>query len=285
MNSELPWFQESFAHLTERAKNNTLPHALLLAGAKGIGKLTFARSLAKAFLNTEHSHHPDFFELMPEEDKKNISVDQVRTLIQKLSQTAHQSGYKVAIIYPAEAMNIAASNALLKTLEEPQGKTVLILVSHQRHRLLPTIISRCQRIHFKPPQPVVIPAEAGIQEDLNNVIEKKINPIKLAETWAKGDVETTINLMFVFVSDLIRNAMSDDIKTGSVSLSKNVRYTDVKEAEGRKPVSEKDKRALSTEHLFSTLSKITDAKRALQTQSNPNKQLLLENLLLELSWN
>lgn len=249
-------YQEYFEQLNKQFSNNTLPHALLLAAPKGAGKLEFARAVAKMVLSEfKNDLHPDYYELMPEEDKKNISVDQVRSLIFNLSQTANYNGYKVAVIYPAETLNIAASNALLKTLEEPLGKTLIILCAHQQSRLLPTIVSRCQRI------PVKISSESiklfdddfykeGIAK-LNDLVQKKINPIKLAETWAKEDVENITTLLYIFVSDHI---------------SQTHRETPI-------------------QSLYKVLDKITDAKRSLQTQSNPNKQLLLENLLLELSWN
>jgi len=276
MNTELPWFQDSLAHLIERASLDSLPHSLLVAGPKGIGKLVFAQSLAKKLLGQSHSQHPDYFELSPQEGKKNISVDQVRDLIQRLSQTPHQNGYKIAVIYPAETMNIAASNALLKTLEEPYGKTLLILCTHQESRLLPTISSRCQRIKLKIPsfdqakswlsaqldegdfdqalnltENRPLAALALIQNEridfykesfksLNDIIENKVNPITIAESWAKEDVEEVINLMQIFVR-------------GNINIKK----------------------------LFTINDKLTEAKRTLQTQSNPNKQLLLENLLTE----
>src|SRR5690606_29876569 len=74
---------------------------------------------------------------------KAIRIDQVRELVEFVVQTAQLGGRKVVLLEPAEAMNINASNALLKSLEEPSGDTVLLLISHQPSRLLPTIKSRC----------------------------------------------------------------------------------------------------------------------------------------------
>ena len=87
--------------------------------------------------------HPDNYVLEPEEADKAIKVDQVRDLVSFVVQTAQMGGRKVVLIEPVEAMNINAANALLKSLEEPSGDTVLLLVSHQSSRLLPTIRSRC----------------------------------------------------------------------------------------------------------------------------------------------
>jgi DNA polymerase-3 subunit delta' len=87
--------------------------------------------------------HPDNYILEPEEADKAIKVDQVRDLVSFVVQTAQLGGRKVVLIEPVESMNINAANALLKSLEEPSGDTVLLLVSHQPSRLLPTIKSRC----------------------------------------------------------------------------------------------------------------------------------------------
>ena len=95
--------------------------------------------------------HPDYFDIHPEEDSKVIKVDQVRALISRLDLTTSVSTRKVAYIHPAESMNGAAANALLKSLEEPTGITVLILVSHDPGRLPITIRSRCQAISVSQP--------------------------------------------------------------------------------------------------------------------------------------
>lgn len=82
---------------------------------------------------------------------QQISISQIRELDDLVYLSGHQSGYKTVLIYPAEAMNSAASNALLKKLEEPPEQVLFILVSHQPHRLLPTIRSRCQQIAMPVP--------------------------------------------------------------------------------------------------------------------------------------
>ena len=159
-----PWQQSQWKVLFATRQQHRLPHALLLMGPQGLGKLDFARELAKVVLcesmgelacgHCRSCHlfalgnHPDFFFVTVEEKTKSIKVDQIRALTTSLSQTSHQGGYQVAIIYPAEAMNHAAANAFLKTLEEPAGKVLLLLVSHQIGYLPATIISRCHKIGF-----------------------------------------------------------------------------------------------------------------------------------------
>nr|WP_256670261.1 DNA polymerase III subunit delta' [Pseudomonas sp. L-22-4S-12] len=135
-------------------------HAYLLHGPAGIGKRHLAERLMALLLcqrptgleacgQCKGCHllaagsHPDNYILEPEEADKGIKVDQVRDLVSFVVQTAQLGGRKVVLLEPVEAMNINAANALLKSLEEPAGNTVLLLVSHQPSRLLPTVKSRC----------------------------------------------------------------------------------------------------------------------------------------------
>jgi len=134
--------------------------AYLLHGPAGIGKRALAERLMARLLCQKPEGldacgqckscyllaagtHPDNFVLEPEEADKAIKVDQVRELVEFVVQTAQLGGRKVVLLEPAEAMNLNSANALLKSLEEPSGDTVLLLISHQPSRLLPTIKSRC----------------------------------------------------------------------------------------------------------------------------------------------
>ncbi len=195
-----PWQEELGQRWTGlRAR---LPHALLLKGPQGIGKLDFAMNIARSLLCQtpladgwacqacpschwfEQETHPDFRLLQPdalsetEDDderegskkkkpSRKISVEQIRTLSNFTNLSAHQGGYRVVIIHPAEAMNASAANALLKTLEEPPERMLIILVSHKPQQLLPTILSRCLKLAAAMPTP-----EAGIawlqQQDIKN---------------------------------------------------------------------------------------------------------------------
>ncbi|MNZ48705.1 DNA polymerase III subunit delta' [compost metagenome] len=154
-----PWQTTLWQQLTGRQRHS---HAYLLHGPAGIGKRVLADNLVayllcqrpqgasacgqcKACQLLAASTHPDYFLLEPEEPEKPIKIDQVRELVEFVVQTAQLGGRKVVLVEPAEAMNINAANALLKSLEEPSGDTVLLLISHQPSRLLPTIKSRCQQ--------------------------------------------------------------------------------------------------------------------------------------------
>lgn len=179
-----PWQNDIWRRLISAKAN--LPGALLLQGRGGIGKLHLAYTLSQALLCESPLEsgepceqcgacnwfkiggHPDFRLLEPEAqnaavdstgetaeqgkaaDKKAsqfITVAQVRELADFVNLTTHRNGLRIILVHPAEAMNVHAANALLKTLEEPPPGTLFILVSHQPQRLLPTVRSRCQKIN------------------------------------------------------------------------------------------------------------------------------------------
>lgn len=155
-----PWLQPTYAQLAKRKLTNKLHHALLLQGPRGIGKADFVKQFSgfllcaksefeqvcgqcQSCLLQKAGNHPDFHEVQSE---RQIGVDQIREAIKKLSGSAQLSGAKVLIIYGADTMTESSANALLKTLEEPTANTYLLLVTDKSERLLPTIISRCERI-------------------------------------------------------------------------------------------------------------------------------------------
>lgn len=182
MNKLYPWQDELWQRWAGlRAR---LPHALLLKGAQGIGKFDFAMNIAGALLcerpladgmacrECSSCHwflqdaHPDFrliqsdaLSAQEEENEsgkkpaKQISVDQIRALANFSNLSAHQGGFRVVLIHPAETMNANAANALLKTLEEPSGRMLFILVTHKPQQLPPTILSRCLMLAAPTPSP------------------------------------------------------------------------------------------------------------------------------------
>lgn len=125
--------------------NNRLAHAYLFYGPAGAGKKDTAFWLAD-FLKINAF---DILYIIPEEGKKDISIKQIRGLKKHLSLSPYNSHYKLAVIDYAELMNLDACNALLKTLEEPSGNTILILITSKPDFLPKTIISRLQEIRFK----------------------------------------------------------------------------------------------------------------------------------------
>ena len=152
-------------HVTRTLKNaikeNRIAHAYLFAGPRGTGKTTIAKILAKAINCTGENapcnecdnccaitagDHPDVIEI---DAASNNGVDEVRDLIDKVKYAPINGKYKVYIIDEVHMMSTGAFNALLKTLEEPPAHIVFILATTEPHKILPTIISRCQRFDFK----------------------------------------------------------------------------------------------------------------------------------------
>jgi DNA polymerase-3 subunit delta' len=167
MLRELPWLKPQQALLRTAFAAGRLSHALLIHEARGAGGDVLANWVAQLVLCTDPTHppcgkcascrrvasaqHPDLITVQFIEDSRQIRIEQVRELSADLALTSHQGGYKVAIISPADALNRAAANALLKTLEEPTARTLLILVATQPSKLPATIMSRCQRMRVRAP--------------------------------------------------------------------------------------------------------------------------------------
>ena len=174
--------------LTTFLQNGTVPHALLFTGIEGVGKqstaVTFAMACnctgnnseyksegennraadghstpkrpriinpcgnCKSCRKIESENHPDIIRLKP--SGVFIKIDQIRALCLTLAMKPYEASMRVVLISDAQAMNSAASNALLKVLEEPPTGTILILVANHTSDLLPTIVSRCRHIRFNP---------------------------------------------------------------------------------------------------------------------------------------
>ena len=178
-NPRLIGHRDEATRLATAYRSGHLHHALLLFGPRGIGKATLAYAFARHLLNYPDQDnapdelvpldtqsalfrqiasgaHPSLLHLTRPLDKDGkkfktaITVDEIRRVSKFLSMTSHDGGYRVAIVDPADDMNVNAANALLKNLEEPPPRTLFMLVSHAPGRLLPTIRSRCQSIRLQP---------------------------------------------------------------------------------------------------------------------------------------
>jgi DNA polymerase-3 subunit delta' len=160
--------ERSIRVLTSLLTSRSIPHGLLFTGIDGVGKRTAATAFAMACNCTgarveergeacgectacrkiAADRHPDVLRVSP--SGLQIKIDQIRSLCQSLAMKPYEAQMRVAIVAEAHRMNPSAGNALLKMLEEPPDRTVLILTAPQTADLLPTIVSRCQHIRFKP---------------------------------------------------------------------------------------------------------------------------------------
>ena len=147
--------------LQNAINNNKVAHAYIFSGPRGTGKTTTAKLLAKALNCLEEDNrpcnecenckainnntHPDIIEI---DAASNNGVDEIRDLVEKVKYAPIQGRYKVYIIDEVHMMTAGAFNALLKTLEEPPAHVVFILATTDVHKVLPTVLSRCQRFDF-----------------------------------------------------------------------------------------------------------------------------------------
>lgn len=158
-------------------ENRTIPHALLFTGLAGVGKSATATSFAMACNCTGPAvarhpdrppgssgffycgscsscrkilagNHPDVLHIKP--STRHVKIDQIRSLIENLAMKPYEAQLRVVIIAEAQSLNPSAGNALLKVLEEPPDRTLLILTAPQPEDMLPTIVSRCQIVRFNP---------------------------------------------------------------------------------------------------------------------------------------
>ena len=244
-----PWQTEQWRSFSLQYEQKRLPHAIILTGVNGLGQLSLANKMVATVLCEEppisapcggcHNcqvfaagNHPDHTFVGPDESGKQIKIEQIRELKQKHTLTANIAKWKTSIIWPAENMNISASNSLLKLLEEPQSNTLLILISIKPQLLPVTILSRCQKVPLAVPtnkqaiewieeqdqetyKEIEIkralslsngaPIEAlrllssnslyfleQISKDFNHVLSGAANPVILAQQWQQFDLQMVL---------------------------------------------------------------------------------------------
>ena len=318
-----PWLQPHWRQLCAYAEQQRIPQALIFSGHAGLGKealaIAFAHSLlcfkpcqnsACGFCHAcdllEAGNHPDLLFLQPEELGKQIGIDPVRRLISRLALKPQYERQRLVIIQPADAMNTAAANAFLKCLEEPTERTSFILLTTHANRLPATIRSRCQHLHFLPPEsalainwlkqqgvkqapelmlamaqgsPVLALdyAKQGLDSvrmqifnDWLSVIQQPAQIIEVAEQWQKQSavsLEVLLNWLASWLTDLIKLSHTN----------KQVHLQNL-DLQGRLQalVNQRNLPAVYTHY-----DHLNNCRQQLQTTLN--KQLVLEKLLLEWS--
>lgn len=311
-----PWQHQQWQHIQKLLQQDHLPHALLLSGLEFVGKKDFSVELAQSLLcltpkDDKHAcgeckacrlfkagSHPDFHHTFLHEDKKDISIAQIRSLIEFTNLSHSISRLKVVVIQTADRMNINASNSVLKTLEEPATDTIIILESSRAGELLPTIRSRCQIIHFSLP-PANLAKEWLLQQqtkteaetllaiaggkpllaieydddqhleqrqkfinDIGLFLTKKRNWIDVAKEWENVPLQELLAWQLAWVQDLIVMQHDDD----------RVRAVDVKKQLLRM------NQLLNVDNLFFLYKELIGR---IKISTHPvNKLLFIEDMLL-----
>ena len=300
--------------------NDRLAHAYLFAGPEGVGKRLTALALVRTLFckelrgcgecppcrKVDHHNHPDLHILEP--DGASIKIEQVRNIQRDLNLRPHEAARKVCLIEAAESMTVGAANALLKTLEEPRGDTLLILLSSQPQRLLETIRSRCQPLYFaRQPFELLrnsLQAQLGVSDaeahvlaaladgsfkkafgkDRNLYLEERRNLLKTLTSLSPGSILPILEFAEQLAGD---KATLPDILEIFQAFYRDVLMS----VHGRDPaelvnldLTEKIHRVASREEVSGILQKLdalVTARR--QLERNLNTQLVVENLLLRLA--
>ena len=309
-----PWIGAEMATLAVAHQAGRLPHGLLIHEAPGTGGDWLAQWVARLVLcqsatgapcgacpschRIATAQHPDLVLLQPIEDSRQIRIEQVRELSQELALTAHQGAYKVAIITPADTLNRFAANALLKTLEEPPPRTVLILVVTQPSRLPATILSRCQRIRIRAPgrqeavswleasrgagewsavldtlgeapmlaaevdPKTVVQIGAEVYRALEDAVAGGGDPVATAERWTRTDLPLRLACIENWLTERIRAQCGGDglfTKVGAAAYTSRANTV------------------LNSVHLFELVDGVRELKSSLETPIN--RGLALEAIL------
>lgn len=279
--------QSQLKFLEKIVKSKKIPQALLFSGPERIGKRKVAFEFIFNLFGQNPINHPDFILIEPKENQ--IQIDQIRELSWKLSLKPIKAPFKVAILDKAHLMTIESQNCFLKTLEEPKGKTIIILITEYPNLLLPTILSRCEIIKFFPPKKEEIREfliKKGIgKEKIEEILEfsfgkpglvieflenpKRLEEIKEKERELREVLKSPLWFRFQYLKEITKKGNLKEILEIWLNFFHN----------------------LLLENLNSDFSKILKIKEILQeiqntifliSMTNVNKRLALETLLLKL---
>ena len=190
-------------------KNKRLAHAYLFTGPTHLGKKTFALGIIRMLTGEEidMAIHPDILVLEPKiietekgvKKESEISISQIRKVQHQFSMFPYRASYKIVLIDQVEKMTAQASNCILKTLEEPNSKTILILISSKSELILPTIASRCQKINFLPV------AEKEIEKGLADLKLSDINKSDLKQIIRLSNGRPGMAIQYIENKELFEN--------------------------------------------------------------------------------
>jgi len=313
----LPWHVQAVARVATAVVDQRLPHALLVHGPAGVGKDIFAWTLAAALHCRERlepfgpcghcaecaltaaGSHPDLHVIRRPDDRKTISVDQVRELSEELAMTSMRRGYRTAIVTPAHLMTANAQNALLKTLEEPAPRTLLLLVTSRPSGLLATLRSRCQRIEIARPE--ISEARAWLNSRLAaeppaGLLElaggSPLRALELAERYAPLEVQMLESLgalvtgraeVTVVANDLLGEGLPVRLDwlehwLGAVVRARLPGIATQLTLPGA-PLLQRAAGAVNITAVFRFMDKVRETRRLLESSASP--ALLIEGLLVE----
>ncbi|WML42502.1 DNA polymerase III subunit delta' [Neobacillus sp. PS3-40] len=299
-------------------------HAYLLEGMRGTGKQETGMLIAKVLLcvspvdgylpceacinckRINSGNHPDVHVIEP--DGLSIKKQQIKELQGEFSKKGVESSKKIYMIVHADKMSVSASNSLLKFLEEPSSQTVAFLVTEQYQKMLPTILSRCQILSFKPLLPHIMaqeliengvePSNARLLVHLTNNLDEAIAlnvddwfaqaqkiVLKLYKMLEKNPLEAMVTLQGDWYPHFKEKEQIDRGLDLLLLIFKDLLYIQIGKEEQIVFIKEKEQleqfalRA-SSQSLTNQMVAILDAKRKLQANMNP--QLLMEQLVLKL---
>lgn len=313
-----PWQSMVWQTLMNYTETNRVPHALMLEGPDGIGKLNLASCFANFLLCggaktsgfrcgqcgdcrlINAGTHPDLIRVEPAEAGKAITIDRIRDLAESLALANRTNQYRIVLVQPADRLNAAAANALLKTLEEPGNGIIIILLTARSWKLPATIRSRCQRLAIPLPDPslanpwlrrkisasdaeILLAMAAGAPlkalemgvagHERHNILfngwleiaSHRSDPVRIAENWCAFPLTEVLALLSGWTMELIRLAMVP-ARVGS----SNPDLRCALQAEVQK---------LDLRQLFRFYERLIES--AAMVDSPLNVQLLLESILID----